>query len=369
MPGGISGLIPLSLLVALTGCEQAPVAEELVRPVRYTRVVAAGGIETRTYSGSTQAELETDLSFKVGGTLISRLVDVGDVLGSGMLVAELDATDYAVRLEEAEARLASAEAELRNADVSYDRTRRSYETRNASLSELDAARANAESAQAQLRAAAQQLEAARLQLSYTRLTAPLECTVAQTFAEQNQNVTVGQSILRVNCGQCGEVVVSVPEIDIGRIVEGMAVTVTIDALPDEVIVGVVREVSVATGGTGTTYPVTIALQERCGSIRSGMAADVVFRLQSISPEGALVVPFVSVGEDRNGRFVFVLERGEDSNYFARRRGVIVGDPTQEGITIASGLTEGELIVTAGVRRLTDGQEVTLLAEPEDPTIR
>ena len=348
----------------LLGCEPEPVVEEpIVRPVRYARVTVAGTLENRTYSGTVRAEREADLSFRVGGTLLFRPVNVGDSLPGGALVGELDPTDYEVRVQEAEAGLARAQAELRNAQASYERTRDLYENRNASRSQLDAARAADESARAQVSASTQQLEAARLQLSYTRLSAPEQCAVAQVFVEQNQNVTAGQPIVRVNCGQCAEVLVSVPEVDIGRIVEGTTVTVTIIALGGDPVTGVVREVGVATGGTGTTYPVSVALQERCATIRAGMAANVEFRLRTAGPEGALIVPFVSVGEDRDGqRFVYVLEPSDSNTFFAVRRSVTIGDPTQDGITIASGLSEGELIATAGVRRLADNQEVTLLVD-------
>lgn len=349
----------------LAGCEQEPVAEEVsVRPVRYAQVQAQRGLQTRTFSGVARAERETDMSFRVAGTVILRPVNIGDFVANGQLVAALDDTDYQVRVDEARAGIARAEAELRNAQARYERTRALYENQTASRSDLDAARAAAESAQAQLRAASQQLEAARLQLSYTRLVAPEQCAVAQTFVEINQNVSSGQPVLRLNCGECGEVVVSIPETEISRVVEGSSVDVRFDALPDEIVAGVVQEVAVATGPASTTYPVTVGLQERCDAVRSGMAADVAFAFRSAGPEGSLVVPYVSVGEDDAGNFVFVLERDADDRLFARRRTVEVGAPTPEGLLIENGLTEGELIATAGVRRLKDDQQVRLLGEPE-----
>ncbi len=354
-------------LIALLGCTpEATNDEPIVRPVRYMQAEAAAGIQNRTYSGSVRAEREADLSFRVSGTLVSRPINVGDSLAAGALVGELDPTDYQVRVEEAEAGLAQSEAALRNTQAIYDRTRDLYENRNASLSELDAARAADESARASVNAAAQQLEAARLQRSYTRLVAPEQCDVAQVFAEENQNVSAGQAVLRVNCGQCAEVVVSVPEVDIGRIEQGAAVLVTIGALGGTLLSGVVQDVGVATAGTGTTYPVTVALQDGCDDVRSGMAADVEFAFDADEAEGAVFVPLIAVGEDRNGqRFVFVLESGDQENYRASRRNVEVGEPSQSGLTILSGLEEGELIATAGVRRLLDGQEVRLLANSGD----
>lgn len=348
-------------LGALAGCEQPPPEDEIpIRPVRYARVVAQGVSESRTYSGTTQAELETDLSFRVGGTLVRRPVSVGSSVNRGDLVAALDGTDFQVRLDEARAGLARAEAERRNAQASYERTRNLYEIQNASRTQLDSSRAVAESAEAQFRAASQQVEAARLQLSYAELTAPQQCTVAQTFVEINQNVSAGQAIARLNCGQCAEVVVSVPDTDIARIEPGMAVKASVSALSDEYLEGTVKEVGIATGARGATYPVTVSLRQRCDSLRSGMAVDVTFDFPTAIDTGNLVVPYVAVGEDREGRYVYVLEPDAEGRIFANRRSVQTAAATATGIVITQGLTEGELIATAGVRRLKPGQEVTLL---------
>lgn len=363
-----SALTVVLAAAMLAGCDDPPAEEEnIVRPVRYMRVVAQGESEARTYSGTTRAELETDLSFRVGGTVTGRPVDVGSVVGPGDDVAALDSTDFRVRLDEARAGLARAEAERRNARANYDRTRDLYENQNVSRTQLDSARAGAESAEAQYRAAAQQVEAARLQLSYTRLVAPQACTVAQTFVEINQNVSPGQPIVRLNCGHCAEVVVSVPDTDIARVTEGMPVTASISAVTGLELPGIVQEVGVATGTRGTAYAVTVALQEGCEEVRSGMAVDVTFDFPTMGGEGNLVVPYVAVGEDRSGNFVFVLEPDADRRLFARRRAVEVGQATMDGIVVTRGLTAGELIATAGVRRLTPGQEVWLLTEPDTDT--
>jgi RND family efflux transporter MFP subunit len=365
-PGNIRrALIILSLVAVVPGCERAPLEEPtIVRPVRYTQVVAQGASEARTYSGAARAELETDLSFRVGGTLTQRPADVGAEIDRGDLVAALDSTDFQVRLDEARAGLARAEAERRNAEANYDRTRDLYETQNASRTQLDSARAMAESAEAQHRAAAQQVEAARLQLSYARLTAPQACTVAETFVAVNQNVSPGQPVVRLNCGGCAEVVVSVSDTDISRVDRGMEVTAAVNALPESAIPGVVSEVGIATGARSTTYPVTIALTERCEEVRSGMAVDVRFEFPTAASGDNPVVPYVSVGEDRNGHYVFVIEPDESGALRANRRPVEVGGATHSGIVIVAGLEPGELIATAGVRRLTPGQEVTLLGNPE-----
>ena len=81
---------------------------------------------------------------------------------------------------------------------------------------------------------------------------------------------------------------------------------------------------------------------------------------SVGAAVSVIVPPVAVGEDHHGRFVFVIEPDQQNLGFARRTSVTVGELTTDGLEILSGLQEGDLVVTAGVSRLTNGQRVKLL---------
>ena len=355
----LNSVFLIIVAILATGCsEPPPPAEPIVRPVRYQRVDRQGTEELRTFSGTARAAVETDLSFKVTGTVSELPVEVGDEVSTGQLIAAVDRKDYQVRAQEAEAGLAQARAQLRNAEASYERARSLYENQNISRGDLDAARAGAESAKAMVNASNQQVQAARLQISYTRLTAPLDCTVAAVYMKENENVAAGQSIARLNCGDCSEIAVAVPETFIGRIRQGSEVDVKVAALPGTTILGTVTEVGVA--AVGTTYPVTVVVTGDCPQIRSGMAADVQFRLPLEGSTRQIVVPPVAVGEDRDGNYVYVLDGDEQGRWFAHRRSVEVAGILAEGLLISSGLSEGELIATAGVRRITEGQQLRLM---------
>jgi len=351
----------LVLLVLLGACEgePPPAPSERVRPVRYAVVVADGGTVTRTFSGAAQADVEAQLSFRVGGALRARPVEVGDTVAEGALLAELDARDFVVRVREAEAQLSNARAGLRNAEASYARVRTLYENDSVALSELDAARAAAESAAAQVSIAEQNLADARLKLSYTRLTAPARCDVAETFVKENENVAPGQVIVRLSCGGCPEVKVSVPETQIRDVRLGAAVTVSFAALSGQQFPARVSEVGVATTSSATAFPVVAQLEGACAQVRPGMAADVEFRFDAAPDTAAVRVPVVAVGEDREGRYVYVLERIDEDRWRAHRRAVETGEPQAEGMPITAGLAAGERIVTAGVRRISDGMIVRL----------
>ena len=361
----INLLLGLSL-ACLAACDSgdSDEREEIIRPVRFTKVMLDDGMMQRVFSGSSEAKLESSLSFKVSGTLQVRDASIGDQLQAGQVIAKLDPTDFNISINDAEASLANAQAQMRSAKSSYERTKTLYENDNTSKLELDSARAASESAAAQVESAIQKLRSARLQLSYTRLHSPGVCTVADTFAKVNENVSAGMAILKVNCGECANVKIVVPGSFVNQISSGEEVQVSFGALSEQSYRATVTEIGVASANTSSAFPVTVALQEGCDQIRSGMAADVAFETMLGNGQSNMRVPQVSVGEDGQGKYVFVLEQDSSGDWFARRRSIELGEFVPPGLTISSGLREGELIVTAGVRRIVDGQKVKMLPEME-----
>ncbi len=355
--------IPVTIF---TGCDnkERKLQEETIRPVRYTKTSLNDGMVERIFSGISEAKIESSLSFKVTGTLQNRAVNVGDQLKAGQIIATLDPTDFNISKHEAEASLANSLAEMRRAKANYERAKSLYENDNTSKHDLDSARAAAESAAAQVESTSQKLRSAKLQLSYTKLHSPGVCAVADTYTKANENVSAGTPIVKVNCGECPKVKISVPGAFISQIVSGSQVEVSFDAFNEQKYKAIVTEVGVSSASNSTAFPVTVALQEGCDQIRAGMAADVNFQFVSGDGKTTLVVPEVAVGEDRVGRYVFVLQQDQTGNWFAKRRSVEIGEFNLYGLVIDSGLEENELIATAGVRRIVDGQKVKLLDDAE-----
>ena len=95
-----------------------------------------------------------------------------------------------------------------------------------------------------------------------------------------------------------------------------------------------------------------------------MAAEVRFEFESTDRAERVIVPLVAVGEDRNGRFVFVVHRVDSVTGVVLRRPVTVGVLTlDEGFEILEGLVDEELVVTAGISRITDSMRVSLPRPP------
>ena len=357
-------LAPLSGLLGACSDTDLPPPVDITRPVKFLDITEVAVSAPRIYSGSVEAETRTSISFRISGTLLERPVDIGNSVSKGQLLAALDQRDLAIRVREAEAQLSQARAAMRNADSNYERTRELYENDNTSKSELDSARATAESAKAQVRVAQQALSNSRLQLSYAKVYAPEDCEVSDTFVKESENVASGQAILDLSCGECADVRVAVPETAIGQISRGKAVTVRIDALGGQGFEGVVDEVAVSMDSNSSAFPVVVKLRSGCDAVREGMAAEVNFDLSGDTTAKQILIPGVALGEDRDGRFVYVIKPAEGNLWRAERRAVEIETEIRGGFRVAHGLSVGDRIVTAGVRKINDGMLVKLYHSPD-----
>jgi len=358
-PSVLTRLVPVVAL-ALAGCAEQVVPKEPLRPVRTMQVFATGTERVRSFSGTARASRESRLSFKVPGTVELLNANVGDRVRAGQVLARLDPQDYRLRVEDGDAALARARAEARNAEANYARLRDLYENENASLNDLDAARAGYESATAAVDSVEKKLEQARLQLSYTELNAPTAGAIAAVPVEVSENVQSGQTVALLTSGDRPEVEIGMPEVFIARIREGQTVEVTFDALSQRRFGAVVTEVGVASTGMATTFPVKVRLDQEAAEVLPGMAAEVHFRFAGQGDRELMVVPAFAVGEDRDGRFVYVVEELGNGVGRAVRRDVSVGTLTSDsGLEILRGLVDGERVITAGVSRIQDGREVRL----------
>ncbi len=362
-------LLPFLLILPVaSGCfdrEAQGEKKEALRPVRYVQATATRPDNYKTFPGIIKAGISVKTSFKVPGTIERMGVEVGDRLNRGDTIAVLEATDYDLKVQQAQAALSQAEAQARNADANYRRVKALYENRNASLNELDAARAAAESSRSAVESVQKQLDLARRQLDYTTLSAPADCRVASVLAEANENVAAGNPVAVVNYLSSLEVQVAVPGQVISRIMRDDPVEVTISSVERNSLSGVITEVGISTTMLQTTFPVTVRLEAEADGIRPGMAADVRFLLNSVGDQSPVIlVPPVAVGEDMKNRFVYVVDPiGEGKGRIAYRP-VTIGRILPEGIEIREGIDAGDLVVTAGMSRISEGLLVTISSGKE-----
>jgi RND family efflux transporter MFP subunit len=365
----------LSLISAGCGGNDVTEADKEmpVRPVRYIELETRTQTLSQRFTGTAAADRQAILSFKVAGTITSIPVNLGDRVTTGTLLARLDETDFKIDLASARAGLKSAQADAKSAQTrvyttrsNYDRIQKLYENDSVSLSEFEQARGDYETALAQRQAAqskitmeTSKLRAAENQLLYTRLLAPFEGIVNNIVVDENEEISPGSPVMTLsNLGKM-EVKLEVSDRYIADIRTGMPCRITFPALVRETFSGRVTEVSY--GSTDKpTYPVTVAVLSEDDRLRPGMAAEVRLDFGGTPEQTGLYMPPDGVGEEQGRPFVFVLEKGPDSRWMARKQIIALGPLTEEGFLVKTGLTPGDRVAVSGLQLLLDGMAVTLM---------
>lgn len=354
-------VIAMMLLLFACGGEEKK-EEQVVRPVRYQEV---GIVETgtvRTFSGTAQTEKSINLSFRSNGIITQFNIELGQKVSQGQLLAQLDNVQARLSYETALTSLNSAQSQMNTAKLSLDRVRTLYEKGSVSLSDFEAAKNSYKTAQQSYESAQKSVAIQKEQINYGALYAPLSGIIASVSAEINENVSPGQTIAVLNAGQSMEISLGIPESVINEVKRDLEVNISFSALSNKKFKGVVSEVSPSLDANSATYPVRIRLISPSDEIKSGMAANVTFNFgDETAPtqnQKKILIPASAVGEDSQGRFVFLIEE-KNAKAFVKKQVINVGQITADGFEVESGLKVGQKIATSGLQTLLDGQEVRL----------
>ncbi|MGI9545755.1 MAG: efflux RND transporter periplasmic adaptor subunit [Flavobacteriaceae bacterium] len=354
------GLLLLTgLLFLISACKEKAIEPPPVRPVIYQQVGFLGGENTRTLSGTAKTERVINLSFRSSGIITFFNLKIGQAVKKGELLAQLDNVQARLNYESAISSQNSAASQMNTTKLNRERTRVLYEKGSLSLSEYESAKNAFTTAKSSYESAQRKvgIEAEQIQFGY--LYAPEDGRIAAVNAEIEENVGPGEGIAVLNAGTDMEISLGLPESIINRIISGMEVSINFPVLGETTFKGLVTEVSPSVDINTATYPVRVVITTPSKDIKSGMAANVTFSFATDnSAAKQLVVPPISVGEDGNGRFVFLLEEEADK-VTAKKQYIEIGDLSSEGFAVLEGLSRGDKVATAGLLTLLDGQEVKL----------
>lgn len=350
----------LPVVAVLGGCNgEAKVEQEVVRPVKAIVVGEAARERTLAYSGVVRPRIESAVGFRVAGKIVERLVNIGDRVEVGQVVARLDDTD--LKLAEGSAKAALAAARTRR-DVAIDNFARARTllpkafiakaTFDARKNEMDAAIGAFESAEAQLSQATNAV-------AYATLRADKAGIVTAVRAEPGQVVNAGTPVIVLAESGETEIAIVVPEQDVARLRVGQPIDLTLWAGPRTASNGSIREISAQADSDSRTYAVRATVHEPPASMRLGMTASVSIKVEDAA--ASVVVPLTAVTESGGSTVVFVVEPASRT---VRKKSVTLAATAAEGVRIASGLEPGEIVVTAGVQFLRDGMKVRLPADVE-----
>lgn len=335
-------LILLLPLIAACSVPEPPAAPlKLVRTLKVGADGAANSALDRAYSGEVRARIETTLGFRIGGKIVERLVDAGQAVKAGQLLARLDPADAALQATQAEAQRALAAADL----ARY----RDLKAKNfISASALDARETTFKAAEAQA-------ALAKNQSTYTALAADRTGVIGQVLAEPGQVVAAGQAVFRLAPDGEREIAIAIPESEVGRFKLGQPAEVKLWSGTDKALQGRLREVSPAADPVTRTFAARVTLKDADPRLPLGMTATVRFPTADAGGATHQLVPLTAIFQQGNQAAVWKV--GADGTVSLQK--ITVTAYTDAGAVVSEGLAGGETIVAAGVNLLTTGEKVRI----------
>ncbi len=351
---------------------------EIIRPVRTVTRGGGGGEGVRRYFGTLQGGKRVELSFRVSGPLKTIAVEKGASVKKGDLLATLDPRDFQTRLKQAQSAQAQAQAQYSDAQTNFTRYENLYNQRAISKAQYDASKTQVDVTRSAVSTAEAQTAAARDALRDTELRAPFDGIIADRRVENFQDVTAKQPIFSLQDISTLEIVFNIPDNDIllaplpaganlKTLIENdgslFALTARFDAMPDRAFPLQLKEFAAQADARTNTYPVTAVMPHQPDVyLLPGMAVTVEVDFRPHDKEkssGKYFVPSTAIlNEGASGNFVWRYE-GHGTDGAAHRVPVTVGGPRNDGSLEVSGpdLHDGDVIITAGVHFLREGQKV------------
>lgn len=347
-------MVPALLVISgLQGCSKAvePATETPARPVKLFQISDQQQGNIRQFPAIVEPTENARLTFRVSGKLTEFMVRPGQEVKKGQLLARLDATDFKLKVDQAQARYQLAKAQ-------YDRA--------ASLiGQKLVPQASFDEAKAQLQVAEADLKTSETNLTYTELIAPFSGTVSRSLVENHENVAAQQAILELQLRDMVDVVIQVPEDVIAVVKKDVRYQpdVVFDSYPSLRFQASIKEWDTRADPATNSFKVVFSMPTPAEfNVLSGMTANVIADLSKFTTQAQqrLLVPSTAVFAaadqpvDASERFVWVYLADQQQ---VERRAVTTGRLTAQGIEILSGLVHGEQVVTAGTQQLQQGQKV------------
>ena len=381
----LAGIVATSLMLA--GCGGPPGQAERNAsadsdvPVPVEAATATRKAIVASYSGTAALEPENQAMVvaKTSGVLLKLMVEEGDRVRAGDLLAQLDPEKPRLELARAEANLKRLENDFRRSSDLYQRNLVSAEAHEKARFDLETQKAA--------------YDIARLELDYTRIVAPIDGVISVRMVKEGNLIQINQGLFRIDDFDPLLAVLNVPERELTTMRPEQKVTMHVDALPGVQFEGVVARVSPVVDAETGTFRVTTEFRDATQRLKSGMfgRVDVVYDRRG----DALVVPREALLEGDAEAAVFVLEpapaekpdaRKQEAEpgffakwfagkkpeakpkadakpvpvFLAKRREVKLGYTSGADAEVVEGLKEGDRVVTVGKAALRDGGRVQIV---------
>jgi RND family efflux transporter MFP subunit len=379
-PGKLKERTYARLLAALAlGAVACHRTEGYVKPPVPVRVMTVRKVpdadQELRFSGTVKAQAEIGLSFKVGGYATSilkvhdvhgrsRLVQEGDRVRRGTVLARVRQEDYRQLAAEARGALQAARATAEQARLDHQRATQLLAEGSIPRAEYDAVKARTDGAEAAVRAATARVATADLALGDTSLRTPVDAVVLARSIEIGDLVAPSTVAFRVADVSTIKVLFAVPDELASLLRIGSPAAVTADALGEKVG-AVLSKLHPQSSADARTFDVEATATSPSASLLLGMVVSVALPRASLASAPAIVAPLSAlvvmprVEGQEEGLGAFVVEQGS-GELVARCRRLVAGRLIGSEVAIQSGLRPGDQLVVQGASLLTDGQTVRLV---------
>ena len=325
-----------------------------------------------TATGTVEPVTLVDVGTQVSGIIDKLYVDYNDHVKAGQLIAEMDKVTLESELEQAEAQLSSSKTEYEYRMKEYLRTEQLYKKELVSDAEYDEALYLYETAKNAYEQNKASIVGVRRNLGYATITSPIDGVVISRAVEEGQTVAAGfetPTLFTIaNDLKDMQVVADVDEADIGYVAEGQRVEFTVDAYPDDVFTGNVKQVRLeaTTESSVVTYEVVISASNPDLKLKPGLTANVT--IYTLDRQDVCAVPskalrFVPDTELLSKLVLSV--SGVPAGTAASGTVWVVDGQTVRPVSVSTGVTDGD--VTEIISGIQEGELVALglkMAVPE-----
>lgn len=339
-------------LLLLSACSADKSVEKALVRVAVQQVISAEVLTQVVLTGDIRSRKVTDQAFRVPGKLVERRVDVGDRVRAGQVLARLDPREQQTELELVNAEVAVGEAQLSLARANYQRQQILLPKGYTNLSEHQKAHAALESALGDLAAFKAQQASAHDRLGYTELLAVADGVITARHAEEGQVVQAATPVFSVAHDGPREAVFAAYEALLDSASPGRLVQVRTLGTPEIELPGTIREVTPIVSSVSGTQWVRVTLPESASTLALGT---VVSAQLDLAARKAFTLPWSALTRVQGQSAVWLL----DDQARVRLARVQVLRYEQGQVLIASGLSDGDLVVSKGLQFLHPGQAVAV----------
>jgi len=337
MKKGIIGL--LAILLVCSCVEKKESGAKAPTRVKTQLVSPASADDAQTYVGIVEEREGTAVSFTGMGVVKRVLVNEGQAVGRGQLIAEMDDTQARNLLSGAEAAMTQANDALERYKMLHD---------NGSLPEVQWVEIQSKVAQAK-----SQYEVAKKNLADCRLTAPVSGIVGKKLVGAGETAMPSQAVVTILDISSVKVKVAVPEAEISSINASTHSTISVEAAQAKVSGGRIEK-GVQADALTHTYDVRISVPNGDRKLLPGMVASVKFIAEGSQGITGKSLPVTAVQKDADGS-LFVWTVSADNT--AHRTKVTIGANHGNHVAITYGLSIGQRVVTEGYQKLSEGTKV------------